>query len=287
MKNKKQKTNKIKKIKKQYKKTYKNKQKKLNGCELCEDPNAKYVSYLMHGTTFDNFKKILDTFSLIPGKGDKEQIIMGHKHTFNKGVFMELVFNCNKNKPIKLTDCTRPIILVFSNTLLSRNDYHINNKHIGGIKLKPFTNVNSFYNISRSYSKAQYFDFLSENENIMCNKPFSLNEIVFTNEVSLENLKEIWICDIPYVDGFISSKTPLKNNGTLPEKEYTRDMHRQYINDDFITSIKTLVGSHKLLSNLSSNIKVKLIASIPGPQDTEYCDKYGEKNELSLTNLKI
>ena len=253
------------------------------GGVLCANPVEKYVSYLMHGTTYDNFKKILDTLYLIPSKGDKEKIINGNSHIFNKGVFMQLVFNCNKNKPITENDCNRPIILVFSNTLLlSRDDYHINNIHCGGIHIKKCVKINSD-TIAKTYSKDQYFDFLRDNEDIMCKKPFSKNEIVFTNEVSLDTLKEIWICKIPNVKGFIISKTPLKDNGTLPDTEYTRKEHIYEINDKFITSIKELVASNVSLSK----IQVKVIDSVPEPQDTIYCETYGKKQELSLNSLKI
>jgi hypothetical protein len=244
-------------------KTIPTKQKLINivGGSMCDDKNKKYISYLIHGTSIDNFRKILEDGKLKPNRGDR----LKNGNIMNKGVFMQLVFDCNKEQTIFRKDC-RSIYFVFSDSLLSRDDYHINNNHCGG--LKRFNTDKS----CKSYTKDNILGFLSENEQKFCSRSLDRNEIIFQNEVNLDDLLEIWICNFPSINNFVSIKTNAPNNN-LTKPQYIRQEQEQIIDEYFIKYIRDCVKYYL------PNINIQLINSIPKSKYNEndtYCDSYGK-----------
>ena len=76
---------------------------------------------------------------------------------------------------------------------------------------------------NRSYKKDQLSEFMkdknfncfSKNDKFpsCCSEGFIKNEVIFDNKIDLRKyLKEIWICDVPYFDNFISKRIIEENN---------------------------------------------------------------------------
>ena len=241
--------------------------KPMYGGMMCEDITKKYVSYLIHGTSLESFEKILEYQFIKANIGDKARDINGEAQQLNKGAFMQLIFDCNKTKIIKVSN--KLINLVMSNELLSDyNDYHINNDWFGGMKFKPLGTVDKGKN--KSYNKEQFRLFLEENEDKICRDVFSKNEIIFNNDIPLTYLKEIWICDVPK---FRIQKSTKSNNNKYEFQRTITDVELTPLQkQEIIKKIKDLLESKGF-----ANIPVKLIDNLPKPIDNNYCETYNSK----------
>ena len=242
--------------------------KPMYGGIMCADITKKYVSYLIHGTSIESFIKILDSNYIKANKGNAEKSFGNTLQSLNKGAFMQLIFDCNKNQII--TESEKLINLVMSNDLLSDyEDYHINNNWFGGLKVSPLTSYDK--GKYKSYDKASFRTFLEENEDHICYKAFSKNEIIFKENIPLRKyLKQIWICDVPQ---FKIQKSTKSNNANFEFRRTYEDVKLTYSQkNDIIETIKRLLSSYGI-----TNIPVELIKNIPSPNDDNYCETYKSK----------
>ena len=167
----------------------------------------------------------------------------------NIGVFLQLLFTCNANKMIPT--CGKSIILVFSKRLLQhRSDYHVTNEWVGGVKYEPlgpfskksFTTGEQVHSFDKS-TLSELFQL------DVCSGSFKKNEIVFENDVPLDDLMEIWICDQPSLNGLDNKlddegkiiRIPRKNHVFYPKqmKIYVENLLKKYNMDIPVRLIQT------------------------------------------------
>ena len=214
------------------------------------------VSCLTHGTSLDFFSKILDNNYLVPNPGDPVKNVLGYDETVNKGAFFSLILKCNESKTINPL-CANDVILVFSKNILNKYPYHISNEWVGGIQLEPLIpgkkRGSSGYAF-KTYNKIT--DYYSDNEKYICsygsdiNNIGTKNEVIFDDNISLEDLIEIWICDMQNMTQRINTK---KEDGTYTRKTVNIVFDPQVIKQNV----------ENLLTSKGLNIPVKIIRNIP------------------------
>lgn len=213
------------------------------------------VSCLIHGTSLKFFSEILDNNHIVPNPGDPVKHVLGYDETFNKGAFFSLILKCNESKTINPL-CANDVILVFSKNILNKYPYHISNAWVGGIQFEP--SIPGKKRGSSEYAIKTYnniTDYYSDNEKYICSygnggSIGTKNEVIFNDNISLEDLIEIWICDMQRMNQRINTK---KEDGA-----YTREN----VNIDFDPPvIKQYVEN--LLTSKGLNIPVKIIQNIP------------------------
>ena len=225
------------------------------------------VSCLTHGTSLDSFSKILDNNFILPNPGDPVRHVLGYDETFNKGAFFSLILKCNESKTINPL-CANDVILVFSKNILNKYPYHISNEWVGGVQLEPLIpgKKRILPSGSSDYAVKTYnniTDYYSDNEKYICSygnisvvsssgivNRGTKNEVIFNDNISLEDLIEVWICDMPKMSQRINTK---KEDGT-----YTRAFVNIVFNPQVIKQ-----NVESLLTLKGLNIPVKIIRNIP------------------------
>jgi exonuclease III len=206
--------------------------------EIPTDETMSKILALIHGTTLTNFYKIISSKKILARKGDP------HIHSepcggfirLNKGAYLETIFTDQKDFMFE-----REIYFIFSKDILNDIcDYHINNRHVGGIKVAPMNPMIRIHNFS---SYKNFNEYVKE-------KYVGRNEVVFENDIDLKYLKEIWI--------FKNLKQSLKSIETEPGviKREMQDIPKEDI-------IKIEREVKKFLELNGINIPVKMIEEIP------------------------
>ena len=177
--------------------------------------DIKDIAVLVHGTSFDYCFNMIKMNQITAHPGDPVRTINDRQIILNKGVYFRILFNCHKLQSIQKI-CGNEIIMVFSKKLINkRNDFHVTNNWVGGMVFAPadITHVNQRRPDIKSYNKSQLGAFVSENKDIQCGEDSVWNnEIVFTENVDLDFLKEIWICDFDYLKNIMESKKQPDNS---------------------------------------------------------------------------
>jgi len=191
----------------------KHKYNRKKGGEYNED-----VSCLIHGTSIEFFEQILESNSIKANIGDPEIRIHGYPERLNKGAFFSLVLKCDERKNIE-SICNKDVILVFSQNILE-NKYHITNNWAGGMQFDPL--IKGKYNKKGIKSYNNIKDYIDDNQDILCKDSHSTNEVVFDEDISLDNLIEIWICNVKKMKKLNNTK---KRNGTYSRNETEDAFH--------------------------------------------------------------
>lgn len=195
------------------------------------------VKAIVHAT--DNIEKILEDGELLFSKGDKPNQL---GLILNKGAFTSLLFDChsNENGIINKKSCSKEFYLIFSKRVLTDLDYHASNNWIGGLNTQidgtQEWRLNQSKLGNKTYNKNEFEDFLMNETEKICQQPFPMIEIVFQENIPLEYLEEIIICNYndyserwiteenPFSPGeFIRKFKPSKYKGQLPRNiEYLK-----------------------------------------------------------------
>ena len=195
------------------------------------------VKAIVHAT--DNIEKILEDRTLLFSKGDKPNPL---GLILNKGTFTSLLFHChsNENGIINKKSCSKEFYLIFSKRVLTDLDYHASNNWIGGLNTQidgtQEWRLNQSKLGNKTYNKNEFEDFLMNETEKICQQPFPMIEIVFQENIPLEYLEEIIICNYndyserwiteenPFSPGeFIRNFKPSKYKGQLPRNiEYLK-----------------------------------------------------------------
>ena len=202
------------------------------------------VSCLIHGTSFPKFIEIMTSGQLTASPGDHPRMINGHIEILNKGVFFQLVLKCDDGVPLDLL-CIHDVILVFSKHILEY-PYHISNNWVGGMIYEPLI-PGKRSKVAKSYDDVNHY--IADNPDKLCHGSHSKNEIVFNNNISLDYLMEIWICNVPRMTQLINTKNP---DGT-----YTRKMGNVQFNPE---RIQTMV--QEALIHFNKPVPVKILNHI-------------------------
>jgi len=202
------------------------------------------VSCLIHGTAFPKFIQILTAGHITASPGDPPQNIKGHIETLNKGAFFQLVLNCDEGVPLDLL-CIHDVILVFSKDILEY-PYHISNNWAGGMIFQPLI-PGKISTLVKSYDDVN--DYIADNADKLCHGSHSRNEVVFNNNISIDYLIEVWICNIPHMRQIINTKNP---DGTYTRKPMDVDFNP--------LRIKTMV--ERALTLYNKPIPVKILNNI-------------------------
>lgn len=214
------------------------------------------VCCLIHGTSVESFKEMLETNSINPNPGDEPRVILGYTEILNKGTFFSLVLNCDTEGQQDIsTLCSTDIILVFSKDILT-TPYHISTNWCGGMQYSPLIPGKKSICSIRTYDDV--VNYINDNSLTLCKGNHSKNEVVFNEPISLDNLIEIWICNVRTMTQ--------RQNTRNPDGTYSRKNVSTHFNPDKIKEIVEI-----LLSAKNKDIPVKIISFIPeiGPEHEE------------------
>jgi len=247
------------------------KTRKQRGGIRCSPLIQENIASLIHGTSVSAFEKIVESGFLLSRPGNAKTV-KGQR--MNRGLFFQPMFKCNNGKQFTDANCTRPIILVFSNVLMDiYDDYHITTVNCAGTIFAPASNIPGVMRPNqkcqiRSYNKTQLDQYFADNTEEICESPsgFSQNEIAFYNNIGLEHLQEVWICDF---------KGPFKqwqSRKAGPENASGRNIIRELVLSDFNPDIAYTKIS-EILSKNYSHIPIKLISVIPEKVFNQGCSK--------------
>lgn len=203
------------------------------------------ISCLIHGTSVEFFEQMLATNSINPNPGDEPREILGYTEILNKGIFFSLVLKCDEEEDISKL-CLTDIILVFPKDILT-TPYHISTNWCGGMQYSPLIPGKKSKCSIRTYDDVSYY--IDDNKLTLC-EGHSTNEVVFNEPISLDNLIEIWICNM---------RTMTKRQNTRnPDGTYSR----QIINTRFNPEETKEIVERLLIAN-NKHIPVKIISFIP------------------------
>ncbi len=165
------------------------------------------IAHVVHGTSTSNLADILSLFALKAQKGNPplpKGLLAGQR--LNKGVFTSLLFTCNNGKQIPKQFCAKDIFLVFDKRVLLDLDFHSSNTWCGGGLFAPANDL--VHPTTRSYRKEQFPQFIQTESARYCSSVTEPNETVFTTNIDLRYLREIWVCNYPTLKKMISTPRP-------------------------------------------------------------------------------
>lgn len=172
------------------------------------------VSCLTHQTSIAYLQSILKEGYIIARPGDPPMKILGvngapdRYEILNKGAFFSLVLKQNENMSIynnpRIPSCTNEVTLIFSKKLLEDYPYHITNNWVGGMKFSPLTQVFYSGHSGNVHSYSNVNDYINAN----IGKDTLKNEVVFNENIPLDYLIEIWVCNIERMNLSVRTKNP-------------------------------------------------------------------------------
>jgi hypothetical protein len=205
------------------------------------------VSCLIHGTSLKYFDEILKSDKLQTSSGDTPIIIKGFTEILNKGIFMSLILKCDTGTDMRHL-CSTDVFLVFSKDIL-QNNFHITNEWVGGMQVAPLIPGKVHNPRIRTYDNIEMY--IADNTDTICKGSKSKNEVVFYDNISLDNLVEIWICNVPEMQKRINTKLP---NGSFSRK-FVQISFSPY---DLKSRVEQMLTAHN-----KNHIPVKIIETIP------------------------
>jgi len=234
---------------------------KQRGGIRCTPLIQENISSLIHGTSVSAVEKIVESGYLKSRPGNA-RMIRGQR--INRGVYFQPMMKCNTGKQFTEANCTRPIILVFSNVLMDLyDDYHISTVNCAGTIFAPASDISGGMRPNqkcryRSYNKSQLDQYFADNTEDLCESTtgFTQNEIAFYNNIGLEHLQEVWICD------FKGPFTQWRSRNAPPDNVLKRNMIREQVTLDFDPE-EARAKITEILSEKYSHIPIKLITVIP------------------------
>jgi len=244
---------------------------KQRGGIRCSPLIQEKVASLIHGTSLSSLEKIVASGYLLSRPGNAITI-KGQR--INKGLYFQPMLKCNTGKQFTEANCSRPIFLVFSNVLMDMyDDYHITTVNCAGAIFAPASNIpgpkltHDKCQI-HSYNKSQLDQYFADNEVDACESPngFTQNEIAFYNNIGLEHLQEVWICD------FNGPFSQWHSRNAPPNNALQRNVIREIAQREFDPA-ETYTKVTELLSEKYSHIPIKLINVIPEKTFSQGCDK--------------
>jgi len=161
------------------------------------------VLCLTHGTSLEFFEMMLDENRIKARPGDSPIPVMGFQEVLNKGAFTSLVLKCNVGNSINPL-CANDVILVLSKDLLTKQPYHISNNWIGGMQFAPL--VPEKTRPIRTYGDV--LSYVQDNSEVLCKGSHLKNELVFDQDISLDDLVEVWICNLSTMEKRINTEQP-------------------------------------------------------------------------------
>jgi len=204
------------------------------------------VSCLIHSTSFPNFMQMLTSGIIKANPGDPPRIIKGNTEILNKGAFFQLVLKCDDGVPLDSL-CMQDVILVFSKNVLESQPYHISNNWVGGMIFSPLIPLKISI-VAKSYDNVN--NYIADNMDKLCQGTHYKNEVVFQENIPMDFLIEVWICNLPIITKQINTR---QSNGS-----YTRKID---IVDFYPDRIKVMV--ERALSKFNKIIPVKVLNHIP------------------------
>jgi hypothetical protein len=242
---------------------------KQRGGIRCTPLIQENISSLIHGTSLSAVEKIVESGYLKSRPGNA-RMLKGQR--MNRGVYFQPMFKCNTGKQFTEANCSRPIILVFSNVLMDMyDDYHITTVNCAGTIFAPASNIPGTMRPNhkceiRSYNKSQLEQYFSDNTEELCasDTGFTQNEIAFYDNIGLEHLQEVWICD------FKGLFRQWRSRIAPPDNALKRNMIREQAILDFDPE-EARAKITEILSEKYSHIPVKLITVIPEKTFNQGC----------------
>lgn len=199
---------------------------------------------LTHGTSLSFFQDILSDRFIRANEGNAPKDVFGEMTVLNRGAFFSLVLECNTGSQIR-PFCANDVILVFSRDILNY-PYHISNAWCGGMQFAPLKAKVGRKGV-RSYNDVEHY--IDDNAPNLCNG-HACNEVVFYQDIPLEHLVEVWICDTPRMIQRINHKQP---NGSF---------RREWQNQSFDPE-RTAHYVRGLLESHGFDVPVKCVTHIP------------------------
>jgi len=210
------------------------------------------VLCLTHGTSLEFFEDMLQENRVTANPGDPPKQIAGYEERLNKGAFTSLVLTCNVGNNINPL-CNFEVILVFSKKLLTKIPYHISNNWFGGMQFAPLKQGKP-RGPFKTYGDVPAY--LEDNSDTLCKGSHVKNELVFEEDIPLDYLLEVWICNL--------SKTTKQINVRQPDGTFKRTTY----NNLPFNPAYTLEFAQQLLSaSGKDHIPVKIIDTIPAVSD--------------------
>lgn len=249
------------------------KTRKQRGGVVCDPSVNTHISGLLHGTSLETFQKIVASGHIRSATGNTT-ILRTRK--LNQGAYFQVIFSCKSNKRVMISNCSRPIMLVFSKALLNTYDYHISTKNCGGMLWPPLLTVPENANREarcriHTYSKSSINDFFTNELPNICSEEdaFSTNEVVFDTDISLDYLEEVWICNFngPFTQWVSVRSTP---------EEFAKsglEYYRRSTPDVPFDPRQSGVDIRRILDeNGLHRVTIRLIDNVPENHYTRGCD---------------
>jgi len=249
----------------------------MRGGFICDTLINDNISSLLHGTSLATFDLIVKSGELHCAEGNS-QIKRGKK--LNSGVFFQPILKCNFTKPVRKVNCMRPIMMIFSTSLLStRDNYHISTENCAGMSFPPALHINGDENKekmctrTKSYTKEQLDQYFKDNkleEVGVCNQNngFTIHELVFYEAIPLSYLEEVWICghEGPFTQWF--SRPARKDLEHEKDKNYVRGGAILDFNpEEAMNTVRAILDSAGL-----QRVSIKIIKTLPDISHNEGCD---------------
>jgi len=216
---------------------------------------------LCHGTSIEFLKSILENGALIASPGDPPITIRGHTEILNKGVFTQLILNCDKE--LNMTDtelCNKEVLLIFNLDLL-KLPFHITNSWAGGVQVSPLIESKVgpvLLNGSRLKTYNTIDAYIQDNASYLCKGTHQRNEVVFQENVPLSYLKEIWICNHEELTTTVNDRNEKGRTTKRTKKTIKIDPGKNK------TEVETLLEEHHI------DVPVKIINNISGGYTSKY-----------------